>query len=384
VSDIDGDLLAEVMGRDTLPKRLRQLDELLRRKGIDLTDLESAQVRSVGFWQAMHKDENTGDAVVTDLARIEIAPGWDSGPEWPVIQPAPMLNRAKRAKQRTGKGWRKYAALPDMQIGYWRGADGVLVPTHDEDALAIALGIVAHHDPDVVVLHGDNMDLPDMSRFRSTPAFAQTTQATVDRCALLAQQLREAAPRASIQWLAGNHEERLANYILDNAKAAFGLKRGREPQGWPVLSVPHLCHLDDVDVTYLPGYPANRYDLNDGLRMVHGDRTGPAGTVAAKYLSRSHKSVMFGHIHSHDEAELTNEDGWQVWAGSAGCLCRVDGGVPSTHSGVDLDGLPLPVHESWQQGLFVGEYRPDSRAFTTEHIAIRHAWARWSGKEWTP
>lgn len=376
--------LSEALAAETrgaLPKRLAQLDRILRSKGIDLADLEGAQVKSLGFYQMMHKD-NDGEAVITDLARIEIAPSWESGPEWPVVQAAPAPKPQRRVKARATKGWQSWASLPDMQIGYYSDSDGQLVPIHDEDAIAIALAVIRDLQPSVVVLVGDNADFASMSRFRTTPAFASTTQATIDRCALLAQELRDAAPAARIVWLAGNHEERLSNYILDNAKAAFGLKRASDR--WPVLSMPHLCHFDAFDIEYLEGYPANRFVLNDGLQFIHGDRTGPPGTVAAKYLHRTHRSTVFGHIHTHDEAEVTNEDGWQVWAGSAGCLCRVDGVVPSTHSGNTSSGQPVVVHESWQQGFFVGEWKPDSRAFTVEHVAIRHGWARWRGMEYRP
>ena len=69
-------------------KRLRQLDKILCAKGIDLADLEDATVRKVGFWQAMHRDDD-GNAVVTDLARIELSPSWETGPAWPPVQPAP-------------------------------------------------------------------------------------------------------------------------------------------------------------------------------------------------------------------------------------------------------------------------------------------------------
>ena len=64
-------------------------------------------------------------------------------------------------------------------------------------------------------------------------------------------------PRAKIVWLAGNHEERLPNYLMDNARAAFGLHQAGDTEGWPVLSVPHLCRFEEQGVEYLPGYPAS-------------------------------------------------------------------------------------------------------------------------------
>src|SRR6185437_2293513 len=103
------------------------------------------------------------------------------------------------------------------------------------------------------------------------PTFARTTQATVDRMALFVAQLRAAAgDECEIRWLEGNHEARLSNYIMDNARAAFGLRVGNTPESWPVLSVPNLCRLDEHGVEYVPGYPANETWINDRLRVIHG------------------------------------------------------------------------------------------------------------------
>ena len=64
---------------------------------------------------------------------------------------------------------------------------------------------------------GDNADLAEFGKYRLTPAFQQTTQATIDRLALFVADLRARCPKSRIIWLAGNHEERLPNFILDNA-----------------------------------------------------------------------------------------------------------------------------------------------------------------------
>jgi hypothetical protein len=145
--------------------------------------------------------------------------------------------------------------------------------------------------------------------------------------------------------------------------------------------MPHLCHFDETRIEFVPGYPANRYDINEGLRVIHGNLTGPNGTVAAKYLKKGRKSVLFGHVHSAEHAEQTDEDGWQIVAASAGCLCRTDGAVPSTKSGQDLDGQPVTVHEDWQQGFWVVDYDSAGPGFTLERVSIRHGWARWRGQE---
>src|SRR5690606_27722328 len=117
-----------------------------------------------------------------------------------------------------------------------RRSSDLLEPTHDEAAIAAALAVTKAAKPAVVVLVGDNLDLPEFGRYRLTPAFMRTTQPAIDRATTLCAELRRAAPNARIVWLAGNHEERLPNWLLDNAAAAHGLRQGNTPESWPVMS----------------------------------------------------------------------------------------------------------------------------------------------------
>lgn len=371
---------------DKLPKRLRQLHDILKAKGIDLADLESADVRKVGFWQAMHKDDETGEAVITDLARIELAPSWDAGPSWPVIQPAPKAPKPPKARSKAkAKGWQDAYLVPDMQIGYFLNADDVLEPIHDEAAMAVALEIARELQPAVIVMHGDNADFAELSRFRFSPAFQRTMQPTIDRCALVAAEYREACPDAEIIWLEGNHEARLPYFILDNAKAAFGLRKGMDPKGWPVLSMPHLCNFDDQRVTYKSGYPANEHWLNDNFRVIHGHRVKSNGSTAHLYLDDARVSTAFGHVHRRELAQRTRHtrNGPRtITSVSFGCLARLDGVVPSTKGGTDVKGQPVRTTEDWQNGVGIVRFQPGDGLHTVEHIEILNGWAMWRDREY--
>jgi hypothetical protein len=277
--------------------------------------------------------------------------------------------------------------LPDIQIGYYRDNSDELYPTHDEDALAVALELVADAHPDRVVLIGDNLDLPELSRFRLAPTFQRTTQATVDRAGRFAAELRAAVgPDCEIDWIAGNHEERLPNYILDNARAAFGLRRSNTPGSWPVLSVPHLCRLDDHNIKYVPGWPAQEVWINDRLRVIHGDKVSSNGSTAHRYLDAERVSTIYGHIHRREWAERTRHSRSgprTVLAASPGCLCRVDGAVPSTKGGIDLDGIPLTRYEDWQQGIAIVHFESGDGRFVYEQVAIHDGWAMRCGREYS-
>lgn len=307
-----------------------------------------------------------------------------SRPEWPVVQQSPKILVPRNRSKPIESEMQKCVILPDAQIGYFRNRKNKLEPTHDEKAISLALDITRMVNPNMVVLLGDNLDLPELSKYRITPAYQQTTQATIDRAAVFCAQVRDAAPHARIVWLAGNHEERLPNHILDNARAAFGLRRGNVPDTWPVLSVPYLCRMEDFGIEYHPGYPANHVWLNSKIRIIHGNKVKSSGSTAHMYLANEKHSVIYGHIHRIETAYKTREDfegPRTIMAASPGCLARIDGAVPSTKQGMDIDGRPLVSTENWQQGLAIVEYETTGKQrFTYECIPIFGGTANYRGK----
>ena len=354
-----------------------KIAELLERNGIDAEEVGAIQRISV--YQNITKNE-LGEAETHDLIGIQLSPKWAEGPTWnPVVQGPPIVVRSPKATGVAPTDLKTAVILPDMQIGYFRNSNGDYEPIHDEDAIAVALKIVKQTRPSQVIMVGDNLDLCEFGKYRSTPAFKFTTQAAIDR----ATTLRAAAPDAEIVWLAGNHEERLPNFILDNASAAFGLRQGNSPESFPVMSVPFLCRFDEFGIVYKPGYPAGNHWITERLRVIHGNKVASGGSTAHKYLATEKSSVIYGHIHRREWAERTREDfdgPKTILAASPGCLARVDGVVPSTKGGFDLDGRPMPIVEDWQQGLAVVPYNEETGEFWYEQVAIRNGNALWRGK----
>jgi predicted phosphodiesterase len=377
------DKLDTVTQKETSTKTLGAIADLLAAKGIDINEV--GDITRISIYQSMLKDEN-GDPQVVDLAAIQISPKWESGPEWPVIQRGPEIKLPKNTSApRAAESFKTCVVVPDIQFGFFRNRDGVLEPTHDEEAITVALNIIAHIKPELIVCVGDNLDLPEMGKYVTYPSYALTTQATIDRATVFCAEMRAAAPHAKIIWLAGNHEERMPKYLVQNAAAAYGLRRGNTPESWPVLSVPFLCRMDDFGVEYRPGYPAADIWVNKKLRIIHGDRVKSGGSTAHVYLNAEKSSVIYGHIHRIECAYKTREDydgPRTIMAASPGCLARIDGAIPSTRGGVDLDGRPLVRHENWQQGLGVVMYEDDGdHKFSYECVQIYAGWAMFRGKE---
>lgn len=366
-----------------MKEKIGRLAELLERSGIDADDV--GRVEKINVWQGFYKDEN-GEAQTVDMAGIVLSPEWASGPQWPVVQPAAPTT--VRPVKSTGAKTDAITTvvLPDPQIGYRRVRDD-LVPMHDEAAMDVALQIVRDIKPQRVVNLGDFIDLPEWSsKFLVLPEFVLTTQPSLDRAHLfLAQQRAVVGDDAEIVLLAGNHDDRLGKAIAKNAMAAMRLRRASAPEEFPVLSIPFLLRLEDLKVAYVGGYPAGRFKITQGngrltpLYAIHGERLD-----VAKVAREERQSFVQGHIHRiamHSYTFEIADHAETVIAFSPGCLCRVDGAVPSTRSGTDEHGLPLRRFEAWQQGLAVIQEDADG-LWSSEIITIYEGSAVFRGKRY--
>jgi len=377
-------IVSEESKVDSRHKILGSIAELLEKKNIDISEI--GDIKKVSIYQSLIKDEN-GDAQIHDLTAIQFSPSWEEGPKWPVVQQGPQIQLQKTTtKPKEASGFKTCVVVPDIQFGFYRNFDGTLEPTHDEKCISILISMIKSIKPDIIVCVGDNLDLPEMGKYVTYPAYAQTTQASIDRATMFCAQMRNAAPDSRIVWLAGNHEERMPKYLVQNAGAAYGLRKGNTPESWPVLSVPYLCRMDEYKIEYKPGYPAADFWINNKLRIIHGDRVKSGGSTAHVYLNNEKSSVIYGHIHRIETAFKTREDfdgPRTIMAASPGCLARIDGAIPSTRGGVDLDGRPLTRYENWQQGVGIVTYEDDNEhKFSYEVATIYDGWTMFRGKEY--
>ena len=316
-----------------------------------------------------------------DDTKIILSPKWTEGPAWQPVQPADpvIINPKPTSPALISSDWKVAVALPDPQIGYRKYEDGTLDPFHDEDAMDVALQIVGldhGHPLDQVINLGDFLDLPMYGTYEQEENFAHTAQLAINRgYRFLAEQRANAGENSRIILLEGNHDKRLNRFINNNAAAAYGIKVANMPESWPVLSLQNLLRCDELGVEFIDGYPAAAHWINKRLRAMHGDRANSSGSTAAQYAnSNPNISTLFGHTHRMEQQSKTVFDRDQSIKSvsfSPGCLCRVDGAVPSVKGGVDGKGQALQYFENWQQGvsvIFFKDGNDDSFHFDQVHI----------------
>lgn len=379
--------LGDALTNEQQPNRtatLGKIADLLDRNGIDVDDV--GRVNKINLWQGFYKDAD-GEAHTVDMAGITLSPHWAEGPQWPVMQQAAPVKVQPRPAPKTSSAEHTIVIAPDPQIGYRRYEDGTLDPFHDDRAIALTLQIIRDAKPARIINLGDSFDAPEWSsKFLVAPEFVMTTQPALDRLhRYLGEQLTEAPAGCQVELLEGNHDARLGVAVTKNAMAAMRLRQANAPDSWPVLSMQHLLRLDELGVTYHDGYPAGRVRLASGseritpLYAIHGERL----TVSA-VAKNERQSYVQGHIHriqDHWETYELEGEPITVNAWSPGCLCRVDGAVPSVRGSADVRGRPLQRQEAWQQGCAVVTVQADG-TWAKEIIHISQGKAIWRGKEY--
>ncbi len=284
------------------------------------------------------------------------------GPEWPVIQPAAsvVVNITDRPAKPV-RGMKLALKGADTQIGFRRLQDGTLDPFHDVKAMEVFSRTAFKLQPDKIQILGDFLDLASQGRFAQEASFAQTTQEALNTGHAFLAQLRAVCPDAEIIVIEGNHDKRMQNFIETNAVAAFGLKRAGLPESWPVMSLPYLLRLDELNIQYVDAYPAACDWDNDTTRNIHGTKANSRGSTTSQYVFElPHLNTWAGHTH---RVEITYRSvigarghAVESYSANPGCLCRVDGAVPSVNGAIGADGTAARVVENWQQGFGVAYY----------------------------
>lgn len=368
--------------------RIGKVADLLDRSGIDPAEIGAVKSVKVSEWQSITKDDE-GEAHIHDLegASVVLSPKWAEGPAWQPVDRGPVVRIPRPPKPRkVSADYLTAVVVPDVQIGFRRDIDTAeLVPFHDELAMSAALRVVRVADPDLIVCLGDLVDLAPFGRFEQEPGFALTVQPAIDRATLFLAELQAAAPHARIVLIEGNHDRRLAKSIVNNAVAAYGLRPGfTPPDTWPDLSIPHLLRLDDLGAEYIGGYPAGLFWINERLACIHGHKVNSAGSTAARVVDDSRVSVIFGHVHRVElmhRTRLAYEGAKFALAATPGCLCRIDGTVPSVKSSIDAFGRPVPTVENWSHGVAVVTYQEGDAPFGVELVPIFDGQVLFRGKD---
>lgn len=379
------------LGPPEVELQLDQVDDPSMAAAIEAARAEAESVggvvRRVTFERrASTWDAQTGKGQIDELeasrhgARITVElPSEGGRVEVRQAEPINIKLSMPRPPRRDKGECRTAIVLPDMQY-----------PFHDAAAVDVAEQLLAYVEQtegvDDVVWLGDNLDFPEVGRHRTAPSLIGSMQTGIDGYYRHMARVRAISPEASAYWLLGNHEQRITDWLVDNNATLLSLYRAGEQED-PVLSVEFLCRARELDVNVVGPYPEGTVWLTSSLRLEHGRFTGPH--PEAKYLQEIEASTIYGHTHravlAYREVDRGPRGLRSYFSGSPGCLCRLDGRLPSAKSGIDSKGRPGLSHaETWQQGVMVIRYNPNGGEMASAHIVrIINGRAEWEGRLFT-
>ncbi len=291
--------------------------------------------------------DSEGEAQTHELHASRFEVKFDSEPKWPVV------NRVEsRRLERKARG--EQLSLPKTDI-----IADLQWPYVDKDALDVTCQILRERQPDTLIVGGDLMDLSAWSKYTQRPEWATITQTSINEIHQFLAKLRKSLPSTRIVVVEGNHEKRMPDTLLNNAKAAYGLKRGDQPEGWPVMSIPYLTAMDTLDIEYHDGFPANTLWLTPELQFKHRAKGRGPSAVAGN----ERYSTVYGDNHrieSQYKTYPTMEGAKTFGVFGVGCLCRLDGQVPGANTGLHLNGTPkVSYNDNWQQGFMLIDHHND-------------------------
>lgn len=180
--------------------------------------------------------------------------------------------------------------------------------------------------PRAVILNGDVMDFPQISRhdpigWEEHP----TVAAEIEAAQAVLKQIEGAAPNAKLVWTFGNHDSRLETKIATQL---------------PELAKVKGVHLKDhFGERWQPCWSAF---INDDVVVKHRFKGGVNATRANAL--NSGRSMVTGHLHSANVRGLTDYNGTR-WGVDTGCLAE-----PSAQAFVNYtEDAPL----DWRSGFAV-------------------------------
>ena len=355
---------AEVTSRTD---RIKTLDQLIDEANIDLDEWE-IEKHVINKWDGQLEG---GAPVPLWQVKAWLEKKVLTEKEFEPVQPVSLDFEYDPPSEPQSSDIRKAVLIPDAHIGYRRDSyTQEMVPFHDRRCLDLDLQIIRDIEPELIVILGDFLDMPNWStKFVRSPEFANILQASVNEGHWWLRNMRESAPDAQIIYLQGNHEKRLPRFQKKNVKSAYGVKPATATEDDPdLLSVESLLDLRSLQIEWIGNYPDGGHWINDNLVAEHGETVSSvSGKSAGKVLDDARASHVFGHTHRVERATKTTypkDDHKEYTAISLGCQVYLDG------HGTETPGRKKK--QDWQNAVGISHYEPGNGFFSVNPKLIHN------------
>lgn len=204
------------------------------------------------------------------------------------------------------------------------------IPFQNQEYVERAFLETREEKPDVIVIDGDLLDFPGLSKYGVSPTLNQTSlEAQLNQARSLLKDLREENPKAKIYLIEGNHEFRMKSYVIRETRYMDREMRERFYRGLD-LGIDLDLAIHNIEfIQTLPDSPkwTDTYLEIDGIKIGHFDTvanpTIPAGMTVRKLMMKyGHHNIVQAHIHRAAIIYNTDMDGNTVFGIENPALCK--------------------------------------------------------------
>ena len=239
------------------------------------------------------------------------------------------------------KEWEKVVVAGDFQI-----------PDHDPNCVQLLLNFLKEETPDWFIINGDFLNLATLSKYAVAPSEYTFIQEIISGKEIL-RQIREAIPKAKIDYLEGNHEFRMRQFLINRAPELYGV---------PELAIPFHLDLAKFNINWHPvkdrltKFSDNHIQVGD-LWVGHWDLVRQHGAYTAKgLLDKKGVNLMQNHVHRGGSTFRRFVDGRILGGWENFCMCNFD---------------PAYVNNpDWLQGFSVIYHQIGHKRFMVQQIPI--------------
>jgi len=218
-------------------------------------------------------------------------------------------------------------------------------PYHDEKSETLVKMFLSDYKPDLIVLNGDIIDCYSVSSFQKDIKKKMDIQEEIDYTREKLMQWVDNFSEAKFTYLEGNHENRFARIIKNNAPALAALR---------TLNIADNLGLDELGIEWVPEWQ----DMQIGsMLFTHGHLVRKHGSASVRaHFEKYGCSILIGHCHRLSVSYKRTKFGTHALVEN-GTLCDFD---------VEYTKFP-----DWQQGFTILEF--DGNEFAvTQHPIIDH------------
>mgnify|MGYP006314844921 CR=1 FL=1 len=183
------------------------------------------------------------------------------------------------------------------------------LPYHDLPVLKAAIKHLQKENIDVLLLNGDIFDFYKCSRYQQIPN-KPSLKAELEMGRVFLRQLRQLFPTQKILFKDGNHENRLENYIINQAPALYGVES---------LTLSQLLEFNDLNIIHIKSHQLIQAG---NLSILHGHEINAGGVNLARSIyMKVGCSALVAHNHKTSEVRFKTVQGNWHEVYTIGCLC---------------------------------------------------------------